>query len=137
MKAYQKYVIEHKDEIHQVLLDLLYILDKVDDEQYSQYDIVGTSTSDKLKAISRSEYATLHCAKCLLDVMSTNNIEITFNIAYKIGHASHYIARYIPPCQCSSDLIMHLYDVSRKMLDKTHKAHMKELYPTVLGKEKG
>lgn len=123
MKAYQHYVIEHKDEA----LELIKIvIDIVDEGDYEQYDSFGyTFASEKLNDIAMHQYATLCSAYRSLDIMSRQSIEVTTAIANEIAYGIRYALNLLP-ASLYREKRMYLYDVSNTMLDKANRAYLKE-----------
>lgn len=123
MKAYQRYVIEHKDEAFEIIKRVIDILDESD---YEQYDRFGSNyNSEKLNNIGMHQYATLCSAYRSLDIMSRQSIEVTTAIANEIAYGIRY-ALSLLPVSLNTEKRMYLYDASNIMLDKANRAYLKE-----------
>lgn len=125
MKAYQRYVIEHKDEAFEIIKR---VIDIVREGDYEQYDRFGSNyNSGKLNNIDMHQYSTLCSAYRSLDIMSRQSIEVTTAIANEIALAIRYAVSLLPTTEkLNTEKLLYLNDVYNTMLDKANKAHLKE-----------
>lgn len=124
MKAYQHYVVEHKNQAFDVIKQIIDIVELGDYEQYDVFDY--TDNREKLNNIDMRQYSTLCSAYRSLDIMSRQSIEVTTAIANEIALAIRYAVSLLPLHSLDTEKRLYLNNIATSMLDKVNRAHLKE-----------